>query len=310
MKFLLQQQSRRGGTSDGGLGYANFSDGAGVTPLFRTIAGEEDVPHLISPKVVLLLIDAGAHTSSTVRVTNTRVHVIFNDTMLAFTNSCLCKKQARGGEDATGEQMYRLEAIRRLLLQVEAARATSWLWLREPLLVRRATPEFSTGTAAGNTAANGTQLASMLPILKRRRRGVALAPLLRWDEMCVTYVEVFSGKFFFYVKGNSRSIYSVTVYLTCLDVVFAKTAAAVCWCRCGCVRDSFPSLLMLSLRIECHYAASAVGMLSVRRHVCEGFVLLHRRTNSPCRGDRFLCWSHFHALNGRQERQLAVACPS
>lgn len=128
--------------------------------------------------------DAGAHTSSAVRVTDTPGdEVVFNDTPLAFATDCLLRKKVRGNEDATEEHMYMLEAVRRVLLRVEAAHAVSWLWLRESLLLG-GTAEVSSRTAGKSsstrkTSASGTQLRLMLPCLRRRRQGVLLAPLLR-----------------------------------------------------------------------------------------------------------------------------------
>lgn len=81
MKFLLQQRRWGGRTVD----YVDSRNGAGATPLFCSIDGhteEEGVPNLVSPKVVQMLMDAGADTSSAVRVMNTTGQVTFNDTLL------------------------------------------------------------------------------------------------------------------------------------------------------------------------------------------------------------------------------------
>ena len=121
VKFLLQHRPR-GPTSDGG-GYVNCRDGYGSTPLIRAIGGysrEAGKPHLIYPKVVRALIDAGADTSSAVHATNQWGKTLFKGTPLAFTNRCLRLKKVRWlEEDATEEQLHRLEAVRRLLLRVE-----------------------------------------------------------------------------------------------------------------------------------------------------------------------------------------------
>ena len=177
VKALLEGRSRQGPTSDGGLvGYVNCPDDVGVTPLFRSIAGDESLSHLISPKVVRLLIDAGADTSSAVRITR-EGEVVYNDTPLTFAEECLRTQQVRGGKAATEEQMNRLEAVRRLLLRVEVVRAVSWLWHSEPLPGGGAAG--SSSSTVSESAANGTQLPMMLPMLRRRRRGVLLAPLFR-----------------------------------------------------------------------------------------------------------------------------------
>jgi len=79
------------------------------------------------------------------------------------------------GATATQEQLHSLEAIRRLLLRVEAARATSWLW---PGNARRV------GHAASSARARDTApplKKITLPMTWRRRgaRGVHLQALFR-----------------------------------------------------------------------------------------------------------------------------------
>lgn len=179
--LLLQQRHRGRDTSDGEGEYVNLYDGMGMTPLFYSIDGDGDFRYLISPKVVRLLIDAGADTSSGFLVAKSQGgEVLFSGTPLAYTNHCIREKQV-GGEKhaATEEQMYRLEAVRRLLMRVEAVHAACWLWPREPHPVGVAA-QVPSRRAATKTPENGTHLVSMLPILRRRRRGVLLAPLFRW----------------------------------------------------------------------------------------------------------------------------------
>lgn len=55
------------------------------------------------------------------------VNIFVDGTPLAFTNQCLLETKA-GATGATEEQQHRLETVRRLLLRVEAIRASSWLW--------------------------------------------------------------------------------------------------------------------------------------------------------------------------------------
>ena len=179
VKWLLQQWPRRGTT----VKYANIDIGNGLTPLVKSIdvsSNDEGKPHLISPRVVRLLIEAGASTSSIVRIKNAAIHeVVFEGTPLAFTNDCIQKKRVGiGGSKATAEQMYRLEAVRRLLMREEAVHAVSWLWVKSPLLVS-STSEASSRRIARKTPASGPQLKLMLPLLRRRRRGVLCATLFR-----------------------------------------------------------------------------------------------------------------------------------
>ena len=185
VKLLLQQRQRQGGIVD----YVNSRKVGGRVPLFSGIdvyPDKQGVPRLISPKVVRLLIDAGADTSSVVRFTNPVTEVTFKGTALAFTNDCLRNKRVGFGK-ATAEQMHRLEGVRRLLMRANAVHAVSWLWVREPLLVGSDTAAGGSRQVVGEktaAAASGTRLASMLPVLRRRRRGVLLAPLFRWGETC------------------------------------------------------------------------------------------------------------------------------
>ena len=181
VKLLLQQRHRGRDTSDGEGEYVNLYDGMGMTPLFYSIDGDGDFRYLISPKVVRLLIDAGADTLSAFLIAEPQGgEVLFSGTPLAYTNHCIREKQVGGSKHAaTEEQMYRLEAVRRLLMRVEAVHAACWLWPREPRPVGVAA-QVPSRKAATKTPENGTHLVSTLPILRRRRRGVLLAPLFRW----------------------------------------------------------------------------------------------------------------------------------
>lgn len=196
VKFLLQRKLERSPTSL--VQYVNRFDHVGKTPLFRSIdevLGERDVPFLISPKVVRLLIDAGADTSSVLRVTYTDTaggEVYFIGTPLAFTVDCLRKKKIRRIQ-ATEEQLHRLEAVRRLLLRVEAVHAVSWLWVWDPFLISDATGD--TSRSSWKPSARGTQLVSMLPILRRRRRGVPFGTTVQVSKVKSRFARC--GKRFF-----------------------------------------------------------------------------------------------------------------
>lgn len=127
--FLLRQRRRQGGalilrnarTAGAGTPYVETNDSlTGTTPLFMCIAFCASN----APRVARLLIDAGADTTSAVRIR----HVPgASDTPLALTERYLSARNVNG-RPATAEQMCKLEAIRRLLLQVPAVRAVSWLW--------------------------------------------------------------------------------------------------------------------------------------------------------------------------------------
>lgn len=186
VKFLLQQRQRE--ASPTGLdGYVNFCDPEGNTALlyhsidFRT--DEDGVPRISSPRVLQLLVDAGANTTLALRI-RSGDFVSNYGTPLAYTNNRLRAKKLFIGEekDATKDQLHRLEATRRLLLRVEAVRAVSWLW-HSHVTIARASGKTEITTSTMTFPANRMQPALMLPILRRRRRGALLAPLLRWVEM-------------------------------------------------------------------------------------------------------------------------------
>ena len=182
-KFLLQQHQQQrqeeeeeeeeeaqGGKSTGGDAYVNATDSLGLTPLATCIMKCRSS----SPKVARLLIDAGADTTSTVPVYINPGEVGWNGAPLALTHICLEEGRV-DGKDAEEEQQ--LKAIRRLLLQVEAVHAGSWLWhISSAPVVDNAAAE-----GASEIATPSTPLARMMPTLRRRaaRRRVLLAALCR-----------------------------------------------------------------------------------------------------------------------------------
>ena len=121
-----------------------------------------------------LLVDGGAHTAA-VRLMNSDGVMVFNGTPLDLA-ICMLREKKIDGNDATEEQLHRLERIRRLLLQVEAVHAVSLLWpVSTPSMIR-------TAEGTSRTVVASTPLKMMLPILRRRarRRRMLLAALLRW----------------------------------------------------------------------------------------------------------------------------------
>ena len=95
-KFLLKHDEWRAG-----------GDGAACLTTLRS-RGQTSLTYA---RIVRLLVDAG---------------VDVDDAILARTDLLLGEKKVEG-EDATEEQLHSLEAIRRVLLRVDAARAFSWL---------------------------------------------------------------------------------------------------------------------------------------------------------------------------------------
>ena len=186
VKFLLRQDWN----TSGAVAYVNMTcDDLGHSPLVGAIIGvaSVDLPSIspsvafpsafpsIFPRIVRLLVDAGADTTSIVRLKNTEETVTFSGTPLALATTTLREKKV-GGQDATQEQLQKLEGIRRLLLRVEAIHAVSWLWPGEIFSIEQAVE----GTARSKKTS--TPVALMLPILRRRaaRPRVLLPALYRW----------------------------------------------------------------------------------------------------------------------------------
>lgn len=103
--------------------------------------------------------------------------MIFDDSPMNYI-ARVVREQRISGQDATEEQMHRLEAMRRLLLRVMAVHAVSWLW---PSHVSSSAGCAVDGLSGTKTASQSTQPAPMLPIMRRRaaRRSVALPALFR-----------------------------------------------------------------------------------------------------------------------------------
>ena len=180
VRFLLQQrrQPKKTWEASGGVAYVNANHPGSGTPLLCAIeclVGADDRrPH---PRVVRALVDAGADTRSAVQVTQ-EGEVIFEGTPLGLTNRCL--GMANDKEDVDEARLNRLEAIRRLLMGVEAVHAVSWLWPSDDA------PPIADGGAGGGRQAEesptaGRSLSVALPIRRRRggERGVMWAPTFR-----------------------------------------------------------------------------------------------------------------------------------
>ena len=162
-KILLQQGKLSTRDEDA---YINARCSSGRTALTRAICGT-------FPRIVRLLVDAGADTTSVVRFTDTDGEVVFDDTPLALTVLYL-RSRRMGQEKITEEGLYQLEAIHRLLMQEEAVHAVSWLWPSD-------IPCDTIAESTGRTKATSSPFTSMLPILRQRarRRGVLVAALFR-----------------------------------------------------------------------------------------------------------------------------------
>ncbi|CAM9535304.1 unnamed protein product [Ectocarpus sp. 8 AP-2014] len=170
VKFLLRHRHKEGGCGVE-VAYVNAREINGYTPLVICIQGCFSQ----APRIVRMLVDAGADTTSPVQVMNLKGRVMYNDTPLAFTKLRLREKIVADGRPATKEHLQRLEAIRRLLLRVDAVHAVSWLWPSGAPFIGRAT---ETDPEPPLPA-----LKLMLPILKRRTKRCCglVATLLRYS---------------------------------------------------------------------------------------------------------------------------------
>ena len=159
VKLLLQQKEE---ASNGQAAYLNFRGKSGFTPLLAATGyGGVSLP---SPRIARFLVEAGADTS-------------LRATPLELTTRMLREKKI-ATEDATEEQLHRVEGVRRLLLQEEAVHAVSFLWpVGMPFTTAVRTTE-----AVSRTEKLSTPLARMLPLLRQRARRprVLSAALCRW----------------------------------------------------------------------------------------------------------------------------------
>lgn len=171
LKFLFQQQKPT-------LAYLNNRDHFNRTPAY--CCASFCSPN--SPRMLRALIDAGADVTSAVEVLDKSMwNVESRYTPLALINLNLREKKVKG-EDATEEQLHRLDAMRHLLLQVDAVHAVSWLW-----------PSAARVSALGaertsEVEATPAPLMLTLPILRRRssRRGVSVAAVFRRETILGT----------------------------------------------------------------------------------------------------------------------------
>ena len=181
VKLLLQHQQQRGKSTREIAHYVNQRDNLGQTPLICSIlfSARADLDQAMPfPRIVRLLVDAGAHTASRVRLWD-RKGGGFDGTPLALTTKILQDKKVSRSR-ATEEDVNRLEAIRRLLLRVEAVRAISWLWPGGVPHDSHASNRTAMKTST-STSMKETPVAAMVPALRRRplRRGGLLAGVFR-----------------------------------------------------------------------------------------------------------------------------------
>lgn len=165
VKFLLQQQQNKGNFS----AYVNFVHTDGATPLLCSVG-----THSSRPRIVRMLVDAGADTTLASPFHNLIEGGVFHGTPLALADRSLRTKRI-AGRSASEKHLNKMELIRRVLLHVEAIHAVSWLWAR----VDPGIADFVRCTTRTKTLP--TQLRTMLPILKQQAgaRRVVLAAAFR-----------------------------------------------------------------------------------------------------------------------------------
>ncbi|CAM9769967.1 unnamed protein product [Pylaiella littoralis] len=169
VKFLLQRRKmqeqkvhKRERETMGEVSYVNSRDSLlGQTPLLASIMS-------FSPRIGRILIDAGADTTSAVQFTVGIGEGFFNETPLALISSLR-------RDTFVKEELRKIEATRRLLLQVDAVRAVSWLW---PGNIPAIAPAAKVSVW---TEATSSSLTVMMPTMRRsiKSRGVLSAALHR-----------------------------------------------------------------------------------------------------------------------------------
>lgn len=186
---LLLRQWQKGNTTGGKYPCVEDLGRYGETPLLRSI----EVCHPCSPRIVRFLVDAGADTRrSALLSVDPRAGTCTFASPWGRTTRYLAAKKV-GKRAATEKQLQTLEAIRRLLLQVEAIHAESWLWPTPGMPLLDAKNAAVNTTKTKKTATTKTPMPSpMVSSVVRRRRAVLLAGLFRWGEMrCCIAVPLF-----------------------------------------------------------------------------------------------------------------------
>eukprot|EP00752_Nemacystus_decipiens_P005549 g5020.t1 len=155
--FLVKKFA--GPAAGGGGSYLESRDAGGRTPLHKGL----DACEPCSPRIMRLLIDAGASTRAPVRIDTASSVAFFSP--LAYVNKLR--------DHLTEPHLHRLDAVRYLLLREEAIHATSWAWPRAAAPASTARAAHGSGRAEPASASLGMTL----PILRRRTRsrGLALA---------------------------------------------------------------------------------------------------------------------------------------
>ncbi|CAN0338029.1 unnamed protein product [Pylaiella littoralis] len=187
VRNLLQQKRN---TTSRSAYVNNTCDSLGRTALLFA-CGFEGFPN---PRIARMLVDAGADTTSPVLLRAEEGRVAYNDTPLTYTTRLLRWKIVFTEEDelgdATEEQLHRLEAIRRLLLRVEAVRSVCWLWPRD---VHSSIAQAV--ASRSKTEMTSAPLISTSPICRKKaeRHDELMARVLGWVMYFVSWLWLRNG---------------------------------------------------------------------------------------------------------------------
>lgn len=173
VKFLLKQYIPMAAYPGA---YVNVPDEMGSTAFLRGIAACK--PR--SARIMRMLADAGADTTSTVRITHVPAGVVFDDTPLALA-TCYLLETRVGPKPATKEELNRLKAMHRLLLHVAVMHPAAWCWPSGvPSVSRAADGARPTKQAASTTGRAPLRLTLRFLRRRGRRSRSALPALCRW----------------------------------------------------------------------------------------------------------------------------------
>lgn len=218
-KILLRQQA--GKYADKGAYVDNKCGPSGRTPLLQSIA-TKGCGCCPKRRFVRLLMDAGADTTSSVRlVDETTGEALFDDTPLAFTDKCI-REVTDTEESWREERLLRLKDVRRLLLRANTVHAESWLWPDDAPSIAK---------AKGDTTSTSPRMG--LRILRPKNdshRRIILSRLFRWVETEARFVRFVSvgtlhlGDCFLRLRGFAQMVGCLQPHFLLVPQDFAADA--------------------------------------------------------------------------------------
>ncbi len=159
VRFLLEQHRGKSALR----AYVNTRDGSNHTALSLAIIACFPSSH----RIARMLVDAGVDSASAIGGVDETMGLDSTTTPLGLAEFSLrLLEKGNGGDEVSEEKLHTLQAMRRLLMQVEAAHASSWLWHSS------SSPSIGSANAAGTSAS----LQRMVPILGRRACACAARP--------------------------------------------------------------------------------------------------------------------------------------